>query len=398
MLSGRTIVVGVTGGIAAYKAAEIVSMLKKRDADVRVIMTKNACEFVAPLTFETLSGNPVVTDMFKRTAQHEVEHIALAKRADAVIIAPATANIIAKAANGTADDFLSTFLLAVKAPVIVAPAMNFAMLENEATRANIKVLESRGFKMVYGKEGRLACGDVGSGRMAEPREIIRALPVFSDGDLSGIKILVTAGPTREKIDYVRYLTNKSSGKMGYAIAEAAADRGADVTLISGPTNLEAPFGVKLINVVSAKNMYDAVMDNFKEADVIIKAAAVADYTPETVVDGKIKKTGDMTLRLVRTPDIAKHVGQIKENRILVGFAAEADKIELYAKTKMEHKNLDMIVANDVSRSDIGFNSDENEVTLYFPDGTARHIGKRSKYEVAEEILFEVKRILDMKKN
>lgn len=393
MLAGKTVVVGVTGGIAAYKAAMLVSGLKKKNADVHVIMTKHAQEFITPLTFETLSKNPVISDMFTRENPYDVQHISLAKQADLVIVAPATANIIAKAANGIADDFLSTFLLAVKAPIYMAPAMNTAMLENALTQENIKKLEQSGVTMLYGEAGQLACGDVGSGRMAEPEDILEHIALLNcNGDMKGINVLVTAGPTQEKIDYVRYITNKSSGKMGYAIAEAARDRGANVTLITGPTALPIPKAIHTVPVVSAENMFDAVMKHYKAADIIIKAAAVADYTPETMIHGKIKKTGDMSLRLVRTKDIAKHLGQIKGNRILVGFAAEADKVELYAKTKLERKNMDMIVANDISRSDISFRSDMNEVTMYFRDGSEKHIEKCPKRQIAEEILTQAIRL------
>ena len=397
MIKGKHIVVGVTGGIAAYKAAMLVSLLKKKGADVHVCMTANACRFITPLTFETLSANRVVTDTFSRETPYEVEHVALAKLADLIVIAPATANIIAKAANGIADDFLSTLLLAARGKVMFAPAMNTAMLHHAAVQRNMMQLREDGCLMVAPGSGMLACGDIGDGRMAEPQEICEAIEAaLAPKDLEGIRLMVTAGPTRERLDDVRYLSNRSTGKMGYAIARAAVNRGAHVTLISGPTALEAPAGVEVRSVESAQQMYTACMDVFPQVDIAVKAAAVADYTPASYQPGKIKKGEDMKLSLVRTQDILQNLGAKKQKQILVGFAAEAADLEQNALAKLQRKHLDMIAANDISRADIGFGSDENLVTLFFADGTKKVLQKAEKEQIADGILDEALHLLQRK--
>ncbi|MGI6664109.1 MAG: bifunctional phosphopantothenoylcysteine decarboxylase/phosphopantothenate--cysteine ligase CoaBC [Christensenellaceae bacterium] len=394
MIKGKHIVVGVTGGIAAYKAAALVSGLKKAGAEVRVCMTENACQFVAPLTFETLSAAPVVTDTFTRERPYEVEHVSLGKWADMIVVAPATANIIAKAAQGIADDFLSTLLLAARAEVMFAPAMNTAMLHHPATEANMQTLGARGVYFIAPGTGMLACGDMGDGRMAEPEEIIAVIKHYftAKNDFAGKRILVTAGPTRERIDDVRFLSNRSSGKMGYEMARAAARRGAEVTLISGPVDLVAPAGVTVVPVESAQEMYEACMARFDEMDIVIKAAAVADYTPEVKLDGKMKKAEDFSLSLIRTADILRDMGEKKTHQILVGFAAETADLEKYAQEKVVKKNLDMIAANDVSRQDIGFGADENQMILYLKDGTKIELEKTTKAGIANRILDEIKKI------
>ena len=397
MINGRHIALGVTGGIAAYKSAALVSMLKKAGAHVHVCMTKNACEFITPLTFETLSGNRVITDTFSREVPYEVDHVALAKQAELVVVAPATANIIAKAANGIADDFLSTLLLAASCKVVFAPAMNTAMLHHPAVQKNLQRLGELGYEQIAPGAGLLACGDIGDGRMAEPEEIFSFIQRFfaSAEDMKGVRVLVTAGPTREKIDDVRYLTNRSSGKMGYALAEAAVQRGASVTLVSG-AGIPAPAGVaEFVPVVSAEEMYWACMQALPKMDMVIKAAAVADYTPRQKREGKLKKSGDFTLELVRTRDILQALGEQKNGQVLVGFAAEAVDLEKNALGKMQRKHLDMIAANDISRSDIGFGSEKNAVTLYFADGRKRELPLARKREIADEILTEA---LDILKN
>lgn len=394
MIKGKHIVVGVTGGIAAYKAAMLVSLLRKKGADVHVCMTENACHFITPLTFETLSANRVVTDTFSRETPYEVEHVALAKLADLIVVAPATANILAKAANGIADDFLSTLLLAARGKVMFAPAMNTAMLHHAAVQRNIAQLRVDGCLIVAPGSGMLACGDIGDGRMAEPQEICEAVEAaLTPKDLEGVRLMVTAGPTRERLDDVRYLSNRSTGKMGYAIAKAAARRGAQVTLVSGPTALEAPAGVELRKVESAQQMYAACMEIFPQVDIAVKAAAVADYTPAAYHPGKIKKSDDMQLALVRTRDILQSLGEKKQKQILVGFAAEAAELERNAQDKLQRKHLDMIAANDISRSDIGFGSDENLVTLFFADGTKKVLQKAEKEQIADGILDEALSLL-----
>ncbi len=390
MLKDKQIVLGVTGGIAAYKACDLTSRLVKAGAKVRVVLTENACKFVPPLTFETLSGNAASTDTF--APRRELEHIALAKWADAFVIAPATANCLAKLAGGIADDLLSTTALAMTAPLLIAPAMNSNMWRHPATQANLQTLIERGAKTVGPGVGRLACGDDDVGRMAEPQEIVEALDALLNAkrDLEGVRVMVTAGPTVERIDPVRYITNRSTGKMGYAIAEAARDRGAEVALVSGPVNLAAPKGVELVPIQSSADLCAAVLARGEWADVVIQAAAPADFTPETTAASKIKKTGEgMTLRLKNTTDIAAELGKRKHpGQVLVAFAAETDDMIENARGKLSKKNADLVVANDVSRTDAGFGVDTNAVTLITAQGeTAMPL--MSKRDAADGILDAV---------
>ena len=393
MLTGKRIVVGVTGGIAAYKACDLVSRLKKRGAQVRVVLTEHACQFVQPLTFETLSGNPAYTDSFDR--KYEIGHVALAKWADLLLIAPATANCMAKMACGVADDLLSTTCLAVRCPVLVAPAMNSAMWRNPATQANLALLRSRGVRFVGPEAGHLACGDDDVGRMSEPEQIVEAVDAILNPlrDLEGLNVLVTAGPTVERIDPVRYITNRSTGKMGYALAEAARDRGANVTLISGPTSLTAPEGVELVQIKSSAQLCAAVLERGERADVVVQAAAPADFRPKNVAERKIKKTGEsMTLELEATTDIAAELGRRKQpGQILVAFAAETNDVMDNARGKLIKKNADLIVANDVSRSDAGFGVDTNVITLITAEDV-RALEKMSKRAAADAILSRVQEL------
>ena len=390
MLSGKHVVLGVTGGIAAYKACEVVSRLRKMHAEVDVIMTENATRLVQPLTFETLSNRPVCVDTFSRVESWDVKHISLAQKADLMVVAPATANIMAKLAHGIADDMLSTTLLATKAPILLAPAMNTGMWTAEATQQNLQTLLNRGIKTIGPGSGFLACGDTGSGRMSEPVEIVEAIQAIlcPKRDLEGMKVLITAGPTVERIDPVRYLTNDSSGKMGYAIAEAAQKRGADVTLVSGPVHIPIPAGVNVVPVTSTLSLYDCMMELCEKQDIIIQAAAPADYRVEHIAEQKIKKqSGEpFTLTLVENPDIAKAVGQRKQQgQILVGFAAETQNVLTNAQSKLAKKNLDLIVANDVTAEGAGFGVDTNIVTFVSKEGST-HLPKMSKREVADRIL------------
>lgn len=390
MLSGKHVVLGVTGGIAAYKACEVVSRLRKMHAEVDVIMTENATRLVQPLTFETLSNRPVCVDTFSRVESWDVKHISLAQKADLMVVAPATANIMAKLAHGIADDMLSTTLLATKAPILLAPAMNTGMWTAEATQQNLQTLLNRGIKTVGPGSGFLACGDTGSGRMSEPVEIVEAIQAIlcPKRDLEGMKVLITAGPTVERIDPVRYLTNDSSGKMGYAIAEAAQKRGADVTLVSGPVHIPVPAGVNVVPVTSTLSLYDCMMELCEKQDIIIQAAAPADYRVEHIAEQKIKKqSGEpFTLTLVENPDIAKAVGQRKQQgQILVGFAAETQNVLTNAQSKLAKKNLDLIVANDVTAEGAGFGVDTNIVTFVSKEGSTP-LPKMSKREVADRIL------------
>ena len=390
MLKDKNIVLGVTGGIAAYKACDLVSRLKKQGALVRVVLTANGAKFVPPLTFETLSSNPVVTDTFE--PRKSLEHISLAKWADAFVIAPASANCLAKLANGIADDLLSTTALAMTAPLLIAPAMNANMWRHPATQANFRLLLERGAKTVGPMSGHLACGDDDVGRMAEPEQIVETLEALLNPrrDFEGRHVLVTAGPTVERIDPVRYITNRSSGKMGYAIAEAARDRGASVVLVSGPVNLAAPEGVEVVKIESSAELCAAVLARGDWADVVIQAAAPADYTPVNVSETKIKKTGvGMMLELKNTTDIAKTLGERKHpGQVLVAFAAETDRVLENAKGKLEKKNADLIVANDVTRPGAGFGVDTNAVTLITrQDENALPV--MSKRDVADAILDKV---------
>ena len=392
-LTGREIVLGVTGGIAAYKSAEVVSRLRHLGANVHVIMTKNATEFVSPLTFQTLSANQVVTDTFQAPEYWNVEHVALAKLAEVFVIAPATANIIAKMASGIADDMLSTTVLATKAPVLIAPAMNTGMWTAEATRENVQKLKTRGVYFVGPDSGILACGDEGAGRMSEPEAIVEAIRDILDvrRDLEGLKILVTAGATKERLDPVRYMTNDSSGKMGFAIAEAARDRGAEVTAVYGSVTAPVPEGIRRIQIESAQELYDTMMHETPDQDIIIQAAAVCDYRFEKTSTSKIKKAEgeSLTLTLKENPDVAKAVGAIKKKgQTLVGFAAETDNVRKNAAEKLKKKNLDMIVANDVTLPGAGFNVDTNIAALITKDGTEEQ-PLQTKRELAEKILDKI---------
>lgn len=389
MLKGKTILVGVTGSIAAYKAADLASRLVKQHAEVHVIMTENAAKFISPITFETLTGRKCITDTFDRNHPIEVEHVALAKKADLAIIAPATANIIAKMAYGIADDMLSTTLLACTCPVLVSPAMNTRMYEHPATQANLAVLKERGVKIIEPSSGRLACGDEGKGKLPEPALLVDCIlaEIACPKDLAGKKILVTAGPTREAIDPVRFITNHSSGKMGYAIAQAAALRGAEVTLVSGPVSLAPPLGVKLVPITSAHDLFCAVTAVSDEQDIIIKAAAVADYRPAAVSDEKIKKAdNDLSLSLARTEDTLQYLGDHKpDGQILCGFAMETSDLENRARAKLAKKNLDMIAANNVKVAGAGFGTDTNVVTFITADSTEQ-LEIMSKERVAMKLL------------
>ena len=391
MLSGKCVVVGVTGGIAADKTCELVSRLKKLNADVRVIMTENATEFVAPLTFQSLSHNPVSVDTFANIQTWEIEHIALAQRADVFVIAPATANIIAKLACGIADDMLSTTALATHAPMLIAPAMNTAMLESQATQQNIHTLEKRGMQFIAPGTGMLACGTSGAGRMSEPEQIVKEIlhVLKPRDDLAGLNVVVTAGPTAEPLDPVRFITNRSSGKMGYALAEAAAARGAHVTLISGPSALSIPQGVDFVRIGTTRELYDAVMAH-SDADVVVQSAAPADYRAKEVAPRKIKRTGDsLIIELVPNPDIAAALGERKhEGQTLVGFAAETNDLIANAQGKLNRKSLDLIVANDVTRAGAGFDVDTNIVTLIDKNGI-KELPLMIKREVADAIFDRV---------
>lgn len=392
MLKGKTIVLGVSGGIAAYKAAAICSKLKQSGADVYVIMTESATKFIAPLTFQTLSRHDVIVDTFDEKDASVVSHIDLADRADLFVVAPATANIIAKMAHGLADDMLSTTLLATTAPVLVAPAMNVHMYENPAVIANMKLLGDRGVLFVEPGTGQLACGYVGKGRLEEPERIVEAIErYFAEKQLlQGKKVLVTAGGTVERIDPVRYLTNDSSGKMGFAIAEAARIMGADVTLVVGKASADSPPGIRTVRVQSAQDMLDAVMERFAETDVVIKAAAVADYRPAETASQKIKKKDEaMTIRLVKNKDILQTLGQHKTSQFIVGFAAETENIDEYALDKLRRKKCDLLVANDVSQEGAGFGYDTNIVRIYDGNGLVEALPMMTKQEVARRLLFQV---------
>ena len=389
MLAGKTVILGVTGGIAAYKAANLASMIKKQHADVHVIMTKNAGQFISPITFETLTGNKCLTDTFDRNFQFNVEHVELAKRADAAIVAPATANVIAKLAHGLADDMLTTTLLACQCPKLAAPAMNTRMYENPVTQDNLSTLKKYGWKVIEPAVGHLACGDTGAGKFPEETLILEHLlqaAAFSK-DLEGKKILITAGPTQEAVDPVRYITNHSTGKMGYALARMAMLRGAQVTLVTGPTALTPPPFVTVIPVKSARELFEAVTSRSEQQDIIIKAAAVADYRPAVISDEKVKKReGELTLELERTEDTLQFLGDRKrEGRLRCGFAMETSDMEKKARKKLEKKNLDMIAANNVKVAGAGFGTDTNVITLITREGS-RQLELMSKEAAAMEIL------------
>lgn len=413
MLHNKTIIIGVTGGIAAYKTCDVISKLRKRGASVHVIMTEAAGKFVTPLTFQTLSNHFVVSDMFAEPKTWEVEHIALAKKADLMVIVPATADIIGKVAAGIADDMLTTTVMASRAPVVFAPAMNTGMYRNPIVQGNIQKLKALRYLFIEPVCGMLACGDEGEGKLAEVDTIVEAIDAFLSGqpvpagtakplaaepacvgssavpqDLKGKRLLVTAGPTREPIDPIRYITNRSSGKMGYAIAAQAAKRGAIVTLISGPVNLEVPIGVhKIVHVETAEHMYRAVTAAFPDYDAVIQSAAVADYKPKHCSALKIKKTDDdLYIELERNKDIAYEIGKIKGNKILVGFAAETNDVLAHAVEKIKKKNFDFIVANDVTQAGAGCGADTNIITIIDAQGNKREYPQLSKTEVADIIL------------
>ncbi len=384
----KTIIVGVTGGIAAYKALDVISKLKKKDFDINVIMTKAASEFVTPLSFQALSQNVVNVDMFSEPKAWEIQHISLAKKADLLIVVPATANIIGKVASGIADDLLTTTIMATKAPVVLAPAMNTNMYNNPIVQDNMGKLIKFGYKFIYPDSGRLACGDEGEGKLADTElisEFVQSM-LYDIKDLEGKKVLVTAGPTIASMDPVRYITNRSSGKMGYAIAEEARDRGADVTLICGDTHINAPAGVNVIHVKTNEEMLNQVINNFEKQHIVIKAAAVADYKPKNYSDKKIKKSEDeFDLTLIKDSDILKKLGTLKQKQVLVGFAAESNDLMKNAQKKLQVKNLDYIVANDITASDTGFASDSNKVTILCKDGRKIDLEKMSKRQVAKKL-------------
>ncbi|MBE6923690.1 MAG: bifunctional phosphopantothenoylcysteine decarboxylase/phosphopantothenate--cysteine ligase CoaBC [Ruminococcaceae bacterium] len=389
MLQGKTILLGVSGGIAAYKAASLASLLVKQGATVEVVMTENATKFITPLTFEQLTGRRVMVDTFDRNYTHQVEHISLAERTDLIIIAPATANVCAKLAHGLADDMLTTTVLACKCPKLIAPSMNTNMYENPVTQDNLQILRRYGWEIIEPASGRLACGAVGKGKLPEPEQILEHIlyQIACDKDFAGKKVLVTAGPTQEALDPVRYLTNHSTGKMGYAIAKAAMLRGAQVTLISGPTDIQPPPFVRVINVVSARDMFDTVARCAPEADFIFKAAAVADYTPTAYQDNKMKKSdGALSIPLSRTQDILKYLGTTrKKGQIICGFSMETENMVENSREKLLKKNIDMICANNLKQPGAGFGVDTNVITIITPTDT-QQLPLQSKDAVASAIL------------
>ena len=392
-LEGKTVLLGVTGSIAAYKIAYLASALKKRHADVHVLMTENATNFINPITFETLTGNKCLVDTFDRNFQFQVEHVSIAKKADVVMIAPASANVIGKLAHGIADDMLTTTIMACKCKKFISPAMNTNMFENPIVQDNLKTLEHYGYEVIAPASGYLACGDTGAGKMPEPETLFQYIckSVGYKKDMTGMKVLVTAGPTQEAIDPVRYITNHSSGKMGYSIAKACMLRGADVTLVTGRTSLDAPLFVNTIPIVSAKDMYREVTSRSQDMDIIIKAAAVADYRPCNVSDEKIKKKDDdtMSIPLERTDDILKYLGEHKKaGQFLCGFSMETQNMLTNSKKKLEKKNLDMIVANNLKEQGAGFETDTNIVTMITPDQIFE-LELMSKEEVAFHLLDKI---------
>ena len=401
MLKDKTILLGVTGGIAVYKAADLVSRLKKQNANVEVIMTSNAMEFVTPLTFQTMSNNMVHSDMFKEITNYDVEHISLAQSADIILIAPATANTIGKIACGIADNLLTTVVMASNAKVIFAPAMNTTMYNSPMVQENIHKLKKIGYEFIAPGVGLLACGDYGAGKMAEPADIVEYLiQNFIEKDFKNKKIVITAGATIEPLDPVRYMTNYSSGKMGYSLAEDAKNRGAEVVLISGPTSLSPPKGVKFVSINTTREMLEVVGHYFEDCDVLIKAAAPLDYRPDTVSDIKIKKNeteaDELNLKFIRNPDIAKHYGKNKKNQIIVGFAAETNNLYEFAFEKIKKKNFDFIVANDVLEKGAGFKGDTNIVTIIDKNGESTKYPIMEKKDVAKLILDKVSYILKHK--
>lgn len=400
MLNGKTVVLGVTGSIAAYKMANVASALVKEGADVHVVMTKNATNFINPITFETLTNNKCLVDTFDRNFQFHVAHVSLSQKADVFMIAPASANIIGKLANGIADDMLSTMALAASCKIIVAPAMNTHMYENKIVQDNLDKLKKFGFEVIEPAAGRLACGDVGAGKLPGENILLDCIrrEIEFPKDMAGLKVLVTAGPTVEKIDPVRYITNHSSGKMGYAVAEIASKRGADVTLISGPVHIEPPAFVKTVNIQSADDMYNAVMDNLSDCDILVKAAAVADYTVPNASDEKIKKKDDdLSLALSKTKDILKAVGERKTDRqIICGFSMETSNLIENSKKKLVSKNCDMIIANNLKDDGAGFGVDTNKVTI-ITENNADSLDVMTKKETAEKILDAALSLLKSKR-
>jgi len=400
MLKGKKVVLGVTGGIAAYKAAEFVRLLVKAEVDVYVVMTENAQRFITPLTFQTLSGNLVATDSFALLEDAKIGHIALADLAELVVILPATANIIGKIANGIADDFLSTMVMATKAPVLFIPSMNVNMWENKALQKNIRALLEFGHHLLEPGEGELACHWYGKGRLPELSEVVEKMEdIFSPKDLKGERVLITGGPTQEPIDPVRFITNRSSGKMGYALAKMARRRGAEVILVTGPTSLPLPQrDIKWLPVRSAEEMRKAVLTHLERVSIVIKAAAVSDYRPKTISQRKIKKDdSDTTLALERTKDILEELGKKKGNRILIGFAAETEDLIANAQKKLREKNLDLIVVNDVTQPEAGFGLDTNQVKIIYPSGKVRDLPLMSKEEVSKLILDDAVHLLKQKR-
>ena len=392
MLKDKTVLLGVTGSIAAYKIASLASMLVKQHADVHVIMTKNATNFINPITFETLTGNKCLVDTFDRNFEFQVEHVSLAKRADVALVAPASANVIGKMAHGIADDMLTTTLLACKAPILVSPAMNTNMYENPIVQDNIYTLQKYGMKVIAPASGYLACGDTGAGKMPEPEMLFGYIEaeIACEKDLAGKKVLITAGATQEALDPVRYLTNHSTGKMGYALAKAAMLRGAQVTLVSAPTDLEPPLDVDVVPVVSAQDMFEAVEKRFDDTDILVMAAAVADYRPKKFVDHKIKKKeGDNVLELARTTDILGTLGARKRSdQFICGFSMETENLLENSEQKLKKKNLDMIAANNLRTQGAGFGTETNVVTLICPDGM-EELPIMSKLDVAHRILDRI---------
>lgn len=391
MKKNKNVVFGVTGGIAVYKALDVISALRKKDINVDVIMTKHATEFVNPVTFQALSQNAVSVDMFEEPKEWEIHHISLATKADLLVVAPATANIIGKVANGIADDMLSTTIMATKATVIFAPAMNTNMYTNPIVQENIEKLKKLGYKFIEPASGRLACGTSGKGKLADIETIVDNIlyELYDKKDLVNKKVLVTAGPTRAAIDPVRFISNNSTGKMGYAIAEEARDRGAEVILISGPTSIKKPFGIKTIDVITNEEMYNQVMNYYDDMDIVIKSAAVADYKAKDYSEQKIKKAeGNLIIEMERDNDILLSLGQNKKKQILVGFAAESQNLLENAKGKLSKKNLDFIVANDITSKETGFASNDNKVTIINKNGETFSLDKMSKREVAQN-LFDI---------
>lgn len=399
MLANKNIIIGICGGISAYKVVDVVSRLKKQDAAVTVIMTENATKFVSPLTLRAISHEPVVTDMFTEPDNWDTEHISLAQKADLFVIAPATANIIGKIASGVADDMLTTTIMATKAPVLFVPAMNTGMYENPIVQQNIAKLKDYGYFVMEPSTGLLACGTSGKGRLPDPQEIIDEIIalLMPVQDLAGKKILITAGPTVEAIDPVRFISNRSSGKMGYAIAKNALKRGAEVILVSGPVNLDPPAGAEMISVTTADEMYEAVMERFRSCDIMIMMAAVADYKSETVEENKIKKVSDqMTIKLTKNHDIAAELGKVKETRILVGACAETENLLENASKKIQSKNFDLIMANDVTKEGAGFGADTNIVQIVGRDGEIMKLPLMSKNEVADRLITKIVELMNQR--